>query len=127
MRTLRLYVPLIALLAVTAASLLHPVNAEEPPAAAQVAARVIPITVQGGYHPDRITAVEGERLRLEITRQEYSGCTLEIVFPTLGIRRTLPPGERVVIELGAVTVGEIPFHCGMNMTHGVIVVASKEE
>ena len=104
---------------------LVPAAAAEPPTAA-APAREIAITVANGYHPDRISATEGETLRLVITRQEYTGCTLEIVVPTLGIRRTLPPGEAVPIELGPLAAGEIPFHCGMNMIHGVIVVEPRE-
>jgi Cu+-exporting ATPase len=49
-----------------------------------------------------------------------------IVFPTLGIRTQLQPNEPVVIDLGTVAAGEIPFHCGMNMIHGTIVVEAKE-
>ena len=84
------------------------------------------MTVAKGYHPDRIVVTEGEAVQLRITRKEYNGCTLEIVFPTLGIRRMLPPNETVVIDLGTPAAGEIPFHCGMNMIHGSVVVQSKE-
>jgi plastocyanin domain-containing protein len=78
------------------------------------------------YHPDRVVVTEGQSVRITFVRKEYTGCTLEVVFPTLGIRRTLPPNEPVTIDLGTPAAGEIPFHCGMDMSHGVVVVAAKE-
>lgn len=84
--------------------------------------RTVEIVVRGGYHPDRVVAKADEPLSLRFVRKEYTGCTLEVVFPTLGIRRTLPPDEPVLIDLGKLPAGEVPFHCGMNMVHGVVVV-----
>lgn len=49
------------------------------------------------------------------------------MFPTLGIRRALPPLQPVEIELGKPAAGELPFHCGMNMIHGIVVVERKEQ
>ena len=105
-------------------------SAAEPaspsPSSAAPTPHVVEVTVQNGYHPDRIVARAGEPLRLRFQRTEYTGCTLEVVFPTLGIRATLPPGEVVEIDLGTPEAGEIPFHCGMNMRYGVVVVEPKE-
>ena len=55
--------------------------------------------------------------------RDVEGCTSEIVFPTLGIRRALPLRETVTVDLGRVGAGEIPFECGMGMVHGEVVVA----
>ena len=93
----------------------------EPPAPG------IEIVVEGGYKPDRVVVKQGEPVLLRFLRKEYSGCTLEVVFPTLDLRRELPTGETVVIDLGTPPAGEIPFHCGMNMIHGVVVVEAKEQ
>ena len=90
-----------------------------PPAA-------IEVVVEGVYRPDRIVVKEGEPVRLKFLRKEYTGCTREVVFPTLGIRRELPPMQPVEIDLGRPAAGEIPFHCGMNMIHGTVVVERKE-
>lgn len=94
--------------------------------AAARAPRVIEITVEGGYHPERVVVTEGEPVQLRFVRKEYGGCTLEVVFPTLGIRQTLPTNQAVVIDLGTPAAGEIPFHCGMKMIQGVLVVQPKE-
>ena len=40
--------------------------------------------------PDKIAAIEGERLRLKLVRHESGDCTKEVVFPGLGIRKELP-------------------------------------
>jgi plastocyanin domain-containing protein len=120
--------PWIALLTIGNVTFAHPAQAaaEEASSATQAEVRVIELTVQGTYQPDRIVVQEGERVQLRVTRKEYNGCTLEIVFPTLGIRRTLPTNETVVIDLGTVVAGEIPFHCGMKMIHGTVVVEPRE-
>ena len=91
-------------------------------AAEQAKVRTVEIVVDGSYKPDRIEAREGERLRLKFVRKDYSGCTREVVFPTLNIRRELPTNKPVVIELPALAPGEIEFRCGMNMVRGTIVV-----
>lgn len=94
--------------------------------AAPAPVREIEIVVQDGYQPARVVVTEGEHVKLRFLRKEYTGCTLEVVFPTLGIRRELPTNVPVEIDLGTLPAGEVPFHCGMEMIHGVIAVQSKE-
>lgn len=96
----------------------------DAPAAAPPAA--VTVVVEDGFHPDRIVVKAGQPLRLTFLRREHTGCTLEVVFPTLGITRTLPPGEPVTIDLGTPTAGEIPFRCGMGMIHGAVIVTPTE-
>lgn len=103
-----------------------PAPAAEQAAAEQPAPVVeIEVRVKGGYHPARVVAPAGAHVRLRFVRDEYTGCTREVVFPTLDLRRELPTGEPVVIDLGVVPEGGIPFHCGMKMSHGVVVVDSE--
>lgn len=103
-------------------------SASDPSAPAAPADEPQPaeIVVEKGYHPSRITAAEGEPLRLAFLRKEEGGCVREIVFPTLEIRRELPVGEVVILDLGRQSPGEIPFHCGMNMISGVVIVAPRK-
>lgn len=84
--------------------------------------RTIDVTVDGGYSPARIVVREGERIRLRFTQRDYSPCVAEVVFPTLGIRRTLPVNESVVVELPSLSAGEYAFRCGMSMIRGTLVV-----
>jgi plastocyanin domain-containing protein len=106
--------------------LTSPAPAEEPPPSTLPAIREIEIIVDGGYKPGRIVIPEGERVRLKFVRKDYSPCTREVVFASLGIRRELPTNVPVVIELPAQSPGEIPFACGMNMVKGVIVVEPRK-
>ena len=57
---------------------------------------------------------------LAVTRSIEPNCASQIVFPTLGIKRELPVGETVLIELPKVS-GELAFSCGMGMYRGMIV------
>ncbi|WP_437335804.1 cupredoxin domain-containing protein [Sorangium sp. So ce394] len=115
-----------------AASLLAPslrpssAAAEEAPAPSPQAVREIEIVVDGGYKPSRIVVTEGERVRLKLVRRDYSPCSREVVFASLGIRRELPTNVPVVIDLPALSPGEIEFKCGMNMLRGVIVVERRK-
>ncbi|WP_437317887.1 cupredoxin domain-containing protein [Sorangium sp. So ce385] len=115
-----------------AASLLVPslrapsAAAEEAPAPSPQAVREIEIVVDGGYKPSRIVVTEGERVRLKLVRRDYSPCSREVVFASLGIRRELPTNVPVVIDLPALSPGEIEFKCGMNMLRGIIVVEPRK-
>jgi plastocyanin domain-containing protein len=82
----------------------------------------VPIVVRGGYAPSRIRVHAGDRVRLVFDRQETAGCSEEVVFPSFGIRRFLPPFEKTTIELRPEAPGEYPFTCGMSMLHGALIV-----
>jgi plastocyanin domain-containing protein len=84
--------------------------------------REIEIVVERGYHPGRVTVAEGEAVRLKFLRREAGGCSRELVIPALGLRRELPQGQEVAIDLPAMAAGEYAFTCGMNMLRGSVVV-----
>ena len=87
--------------------------------------REIEVIVQGGYKPNRIEIIEGQHVQLRFLRKEAGGCTREVVFPALGIRKELPEGQPVVIHLPELEPGEYEFKCGMNMIKGKIVVRAR--
>ncbi len=96
---------------------------ERPPGASGPApAQQLEVTVEKGYRPARLTARAGSPLRVTFLRNETSGCSKEVVFPGLGIRRALPTGERVSIDLPPQPAGTVPFTCGMGMMKGGIEV-----
>lgn len=99
---------------------------EEAPKPAAPAVREIEVVVDGGYKPDRIVVAEGEKVRLKFVRKDYSPCAKEVVFGSLGIRRELPIDTPVLIELPALSPGEVEFKCGMSMLRGVIVVEPRK-
>ncbi|WP_437915872.1 cupredoxin domain-containing protein [Sorangium sp. So ce302] len=92
----------------------------------QKAPRVVEIMVHGAFVPDKIAAVEGERLQLRLVRHDSGGCTREVVFPSLGIRKELPTGQPVTIDLPELKAGELQFACGMGMIKGTIAVAPRK-
>ncbi|HEX5751017.1 MAG TPA: cupredoxin domain-containing protein [Archangium sp.] len=109
-----------ALLALSpAVGVLPPMNAHAGEAPTP---REVQVRVERGYNPARIEVREGERVRLTFLRTEYTPCTKEVVFPTLGIREELPPHQPVTVELPPQKVGEVEFHCGMKMSRGKVVV-----
>ncbi|MFN7145679.1 MAG: cupredoxin domain-containing protein [Myxococcota bacterium] len=112
--------PLLALVALGATSFVAVPLVVDAAAAAENL-REIPIVVNAGYTPSRIEVKAGERVRLVFTRTEYSGCTREVVFPELGIRRELPTNQPVAIDLPPLAAGTYAFHCGMRMIHGSVV------
>ena len=85
-------------------------------------AQQLEVTVEKGYRPARHTARAGSPVRVTFIRNETSGCSKEVVFPGLGIRRALPTGERVEIDLPPLAAGIVPFTCGMGMMKGGIEV-----
>jgi plastocyanin domain-containing protein len=87
--------------------------------------REIEIVVRRGYDPRRIEVVQGETVRLRFVRQESADCSREVVFPALGIRKELPEGKPVVIQLPELAPGEYEFKCGMDMIRGKLIVRPK--
>lgn len=83
--------------------------------------RDVAVHVTSTYDPSTIAATAGEHVRLHFTR-DAEGCTSEVVFPSLGLKRDLPLHRTVVVDLGTVATGEIPFHCGMDMVRGKVTV-----
>ena len=82
----------------------------------------IEITVRGGYDPAEVVVRAGRPVRLWFDRQETSGCSEEVVFPSFGIRRFLPPHQRTAVELTPKEAGVHEFTCGMGMLRGRLKV-----
>ena len=80
------------------------------------------IEVSGAYLPDRLTVRAGEPIHLVFTRTTWDGCTREVVFPSLGLRKELPTGQPTPVDLPPQPPGEIVFLCGMGMIRGTLVV-----
>jgi len=86
--------------------------------------RNVDITVsKNGYEPSTIEVEQGHKVRLIFNRKDAKNCGSEVVFPSLGIRKKLPVGKLVVVELTPDKAGEITFSCGMGMYKGKLVVS----
>jgi plastocyanin domain-containing protein len=87
--------------------------------------QVVRIRVAGGYDPAHVRVKQGP-VRLVFDRQETSGCSEEVVFPDLSIRRYLPAHEETVIEFTPERAGRYEFTCGMSMLRGSVTVVEAE-
>jgi plastocyanin domain-containing protein len=81
----------------------------------------VKIVVRGGYSPAAIRVQAGRPVRLVFDRQDTSSCSEEIVIPDFGVRRFLPTGKPVAIELTPPKPGRYEFQCGMGMLHGALI------
>jgi hypothetical protein len=75
-----------------------------------------------GFEPASIAARAGQPLKLAFFRVDAANCAREVVFPALGIRRELPPGQTVVVDVTPPKSGVFSFECGMKMLRGALVV-----
>jgi hypothetical protein len=75
-----------------------------------------------GFDPARIPARAGQPLKLAFFRLDAQNCAQEVVFPTLGIKKALPPRQTVVIDVTPRKTGILNFSCGMKMLHGELLV-----
>ena len=107
-----LVLPVIALLVACSTTAAPP-----PPTA-----RTIEVDVGRGYTPSEVVDAPGEALRLVFTRTTDEGCGQQLVFPDLHIRRDLPLGEPVAVDVTAPPSGRLAFTCGMGMYRGAVVV-----
>ncbi|MHA3772420.1 cupredoxin domain-containing protein [Verrucomicrobiota bacterium sgz303538] len=82
----------------------------------------VTVHVKGGYSPNLIEVKQGRPVRLTFVRQEDSSCTEQVVLSEFGIVRDLPKGKPVPVEFTPEREGSFPFHCGMNMVRGTLVV-----
>ena|SRR5579863_8671077 len=75
-----------------------------------------------GFDPASIEAKAGQPIKLAFFRPNAANCAREVVFPSLGIRKELPPGETVVVDITPAKSGPLAFECGMKMLKGQLIV-----
>ncbi len=75
-----------------------------------------------GFDPATIEAKAGQPLKLAFFRPNAANCAREVVFPDLGIRKELPPGQTVVVDVTPAKSGTLGFECGMKMLKGQLIV-----
>jgi plastocyanin domain-containing protein len=86
------------------------------------AGETVKIKVSTSYEPKSIRVKKGESVKLEFTRVDDKNCGDEVVFPKLDIKKQLPVGIPVTVELTPTESGDLAFQCGMDMMKGKIVV-----
>ena len=75
-----------------------------------------------GFDPEVIEAKAGQPLKLAFFRPNEANCGREVVFPDLGIRKELPPGQTTVVDITPSKSGPLGFECGMKMLKGQLIV-----
>jgi len=75
-----------------------------------------------GFTPSRVTIAPDRPTRIAFIRSDAENCAREVIFPELGIRRSLAPGQTTLVEIPASNSGELHFACGMGMFQGALVV-----
>jgi hypothetical protein len=75
-----------------------------------------------GFDPAVIEAKAGQPLKLAFFRPNAANCAREVVFPDLGIRKELPPGQTTVVDVTPSKSGPLGFECGMKMLKGQLIV-----
>jgi len=81
------------------------------------------ITVsKDGYIPGEVKFPKGRFKKLAFYRADAENCGDEVVFKSLNIRKKLPVGKVVIVDLPKDFTGELSFACGMDMLKGKIVV-----
>lgn len=86
-------------------------------------AEPIKIAVSTNFEPKSVEVKKGQPVTLAFLRKDDKNCGEEVVFPKLGIRKKLPVGETVTVELTPQESGEIAFTCGMDMMRGKVIVS----
>lgn len=84
--------------------------------------QTIEILVDGGYSPARVQARAGLPIRLVFLRRDPSDCLARVVFPDARRSLDLPLHRSVSLDLPPQPPGRYPFHCGMAMVRGELVV-----
>ena len=73
-----------------------------------------------GFQPSQLAL--GDNRRIVFRRTSDATCATAVVFPNLGIQKSLPLNTDVAVDLPASAHGEVGFQCGMGMYKSKVVV-----
>ena len=77
---------------------------------------------ENGFKPSSVTFKKGEPASLVFTRTSDETCATEVVFPELDVKKDLPKGKAVTIEIPTDKEQKLTFQCGMGMYKSAVVV-----
>lgn len=80
------------------------------------------MVTKDGFVPEEITFKKGTPLKLAFYRADSENCADQIVFKDLNIKKNLPVGQVVFVDIPTEQDKTYTFACGMNMYKGQIVV-----
>ena len=89
----------------------------------EIPAGAIRVTVsKEGFTPKAIEVKAGRPVTLAFIRIDQENCGTEVEFPNLNLKKDLPLGKVVTVDIPAEKPGEFNFACGMNMLKGIVMV-----
>ena len=77
-----------------------------------------------GFKPSSVKLKKGVPATLVFTRTSDDTCATEVVFPQLDIKKDLPKGQAVSINVPTDKEQTLTFQCGMGMYKSSVVVAA---
>ncbi|MCW5830822.1 MAG: cupredoxin domain-containing protein [Labilithrix sp.] len=92
------------------------VAAAAPPGAVKVTAD------ENGFKPSSVSFKKGEAASLVFTRTTDETCATEVVFPELDVKKDLPKGIAVTIDVPTDKERKLTFQCGMGMYKSSVVI-----
>jgi plastocyanin domain-containing protein len=75
-----------------------------------------------GFHPSSLELKKGGSGRVVFTRTSDDTCAKEVVFKELGIKKDLPLGTPVAIDIPTDKERTLTFTCGMGMFESQLIV-----
>lgn len=75
-----------------------------------------------GFTPSSVSFKKGDKASLVFTRTSDDTCATEVVFPELGIKKELPKGTPVTIDIPTEKDRRLTFQCGMGMYKSAVVI-----
>jgi plastocyanin domain-containing protein len=87
-----------------------------PPGGVQVTAD------EHGFQPSSVSFKKGTPASLVFLRTSDDTCATEVVFPELNVKKDLPKGKPVTIDIPTDKDQKLTFQCGMGMYKSAVVV-----
>jgi plastocyanin domain-containing protein len=87
-----------------------------PPGGIQVTAD------EHGFTPSSVSFKKGAPAALVFVRTSDDTCATEVVFPELSVKKDLPKGKPVTIDIPTDKDQKLTFQCGMGMYKSAVVV-----
>jgi hypothetical protein len=85
----------------------------------------VPVTAgEDGFKPSSVTFAKGSAGKLVFTRTTDETCATEVVFPELDIKKELPKGKPVTVDIPTDKAQKLTFQCGMGMYKSSVVISA---